>query len=120
MIEIPKALIQLKAESGEKNWSKIRKYLARFLDIQRQLMVLTPQMQSYVIRLISKVYIAGVEQIVFYDEGQKMSKNDLISFTRNCIVTFRHLGYHKELFTYVTDDGTPQKKMNKKYPQFQC
>lgn len=116
MIEIPKALVQLKAESGKKNWSKIRKYLARFLEIQRQLQVLPNGLQKHCIRLIAEEYIQGVDNITFYEEGQLMSNDNLLSFTRNCIVTFRHMGYSKDYMTYVTDDGTPQKKLNKKYP----
>jgi len=117
MIEIPKALIQLKAETNNQNWAKIRRCLARFLNCQRNLAVLPKELKEQCSRLIAREYLDIIDRMDLVEsEDQKMSKNDMISFTKNCIVTFRHMGYHKEYATYVTDDGTPQKKMNKKYP----
>jgi hypothetical protein len=115
MTDIPKALRQLKEESGKENWAKIRKHLARFCEIQRQIELGCPKISKGLTMLVSKEYINGVDKI-YFEGNEKMDLKSLISFTRNCIVTIRHLGYNKDLVTFITDDGTPQKKMNKKYP----
>lgn len=117
MTEIPKALIQLKAETNNQNWAKIRRHLARFLDCLRNLAILPNGLKEQCSQLIAREYLNIVDRMVLSEsEDQKMSKKDMISFTKNCIVTFRYTGYSKDYATYVTDDGTPQKKMNKKYP----